>query len=394
MAATRSKTYYEILGVPSDASQDDIRQAYLRLARKYHPDKTGGDPVAEERLKEINNAYETLKKPEKRAEYDEMLRGPSPEDFARAAQGAGAGAGGGFGGFGFGGGGATGGGFDFEDILRQFAGRGGAGASAGTRRAPVRGDDVEVGIRVTLQDVANGARKTLRVPHRAVCPTCAGNGAAPGTRPETCPECGGSGRVSRSAAASFSVFQVCPRCRGTGEVIPKPCPTCGGAGEIHETQTVTVHIPAGAQTGTRLRLAGQGDTGEPGAPPGDLYVVIEVQEDPVFERDRNNVICEVAVPFTTAALGGPVTVPTLRGRASLRIPAGTQSGQTLRMRGQGLPRMNGGDVGDQLVRVRIQVPTKLSDEARDLMQRLDRILDPSAYAQETGRGGSAKTGRG
>jgi len=368
MATTKSKTFYEILGVPHDASQEEIRQAYLKLARKNHPDKTGGDIPAEEKLKEANEAYDTLKKPEKREEYDRMLRAPSPEEFARGAAGGAAG--------------AEGFGFDFgddsqySDLFRHFYG----GPNVGGRRAPARGDDVEVEVRVSLRDAAKGGNKTIRVPHRTACATCNGTGAAPGTRPEMCPECRGAGKVSRSAAANFSIVQDCPRCRGTGRIISKPCPTCGGAAEVYERRTLTVNIPAGAQTGTRLRLSGQGDPGELGAASGDLYVEIEVEKDAFFERVRNDVVCEVPVPFTTAILGGTVRVPTLRGRASLKIPAGTQSGRAFRMRAQGLPDLHGGRMGDQLVHIKIQVPTTLSGEAKDLVERLGQMLDASAYA--------------
>ncbi len=378
MAANREKTYYEVLGVSPEATQDEIREAYLKLARKYHPDRTGGDPAAEARLKEINNAYDTLKKPEKREEYDRMLRGPSPEDFARAAR-ARAQSGGGHGAdfdFGFDFGGAN----PFAEFFRDFGGAAGPQGGRG-RRAPMPGNDIEVSLPITLREVATGGRKTLRVPHRGVCPTCQGSGAAPGTQPEICSECQGSGRVTRDVASGFTVYQTCPACRGTGRIVSKPCPTCRGAGETLESRTISVTIPAGAYTGMRLRLAGQGDAGEPGAPPGDLYVILEVQPDPVFERDRNNVICEVPVPFTTAILGGTVRVPTLRGEANLKIPAGTQSGRTFRMRAQGLPDVHNGHIGDQLVRVRIQVPTRLSDEAIDLVQRLRDTIEPSAYGK-------------
>jgi len=364
MPAAAAMNYYEVLGVSQDAPKDEIRKAYLKLAKKYHPDRTGGDKPAEEKLKEINNAYDTLKNPEKRKQYDAMLSNP------------------------FAGGGAESGGFDFnqnagfgkgqgfESIFEDLFGGRGARATRG-RRGPRPGEDLETSISITLRDAAKGAIHSIRLRRKAPCATCHGSGATPGSQPETCPQCQGSGQVSRSGGAAFLVSQVCPKCRGTGQYIPKPCATCQGSGNVAETRTVSVSVPAGADSGMRLRLSGQGNAGESGAPAGDLFVVIEVQPDPFFTRKGVDLECEAPVTFAEATLGGTIRVPTLEGQANLRIPAGTQTGRTFRMRGLGLPGEHGRRQGDQLVRVVIEAPEKISAEQEALIKRL-RELDADA----------------
>ncbi len=366
MPATATRQdYYEILGVSKDASKEEIRRAYLELARKYHPDKTGGDKAAEEKLKEINAAYDTLKNPEKRKEYDAMQASPfwgGPGFQGNAQEGYGAGEG-----FGFD--------FSLGDLFGDLFGRGGKARPAGPRR----GQDIEVRLDVSLFDVVDGVKKTVRVPRRAACGTCKGTGAAPGTKPETCPQCHGSGQATQGGGAHVFVSQSCPKCHGTGQVIAKLCAACKGAGQTTESRTVTVTIPAGADTGTRLRLAGQGNAGEAGAPSGDLFVVVNVLKDAFFERSGNDVVCEAPITFAQAALGDTIRVPTLKGQADLRVPAGTQSGQVLRLRGLGLPAFRGRGKGDQLVRVQVEVPTRLSREAEEVVRRLKEIEEPGAY---------------
>ncbi len=373
--ATTTKTYYDLLGVPKNASQDEIRKAYLKLARKYHPDKTGGDKAAEEKLKEINNAYDTLKNPDKRKQYDQMMfEGPVGGAFR------------GFGGQGFTGtsgrpgregfegfGGPEG--FDFSDLFSGIFG----GATAETQAGPQPGEDLEAAVTVSLEEIATGTTKFIRVRHRTPCRTCHGTGAAPGSRLQTCPQCKGTGRISQGGGARFIISQQCPRCGGTGRIVTTPCPSCGGSGWTDETHTVSVRIPEGVRSGARLRLAGQGHAGEPGAPSGDLYVVVKERKDPLFEREGNNLICEAPVTFMDAALGGTVRVPTLTGQAELHIPPGTQSGNTFRLRGLGLPQMRSTKRGDLLVRVQVETPTKVSDEERRLIQNLREKAAPASY---------------
>lgn len=381
MPVATQKSYYDILGVSKDASQDEVRKAYLDLARKHHPDKTGGDKASEEKLKQVNEAYDTLKNPEKRKEYDAARENP----FAGAGFGGGGGARPGsreyrsdFSGFDFGGGAAGGGAAGFEDIFGDIFGGGMGGGFTQRRSGPRPGNDLEVSLPVTLREVATGTKKTIRVTREVRCDTCGGTGAQPGTTPQTCPECGGSGQ-SRRQAAGFSVAQTCRRCGGRGTVITTPCTSCGGQGKRKEPQTVTVNIPAGAENGTRLRLAGQGEAGERGAPEGDLYVSIAVKPDDVFEREGENIRCEVPVSFTDAALGATIRVPTLSGEAELKIPAGTQSGRTFRMRGQGLPALHGGGKGDELVRVAIEVPKRMNGEQRRLLEEFRKQESPDMY---------------
>lgn len=364
MPATQQKNLYDLLGVPKGATKDAIRKAYLKLAKQYHPDKTGGDKAAEERLKEINAAYDILKNDEKRRQYDAMLDNP------RGAGGGFAGGGEGFAheGFSFDFGGADG--FGFEDLLSGLFGGGARQGGRGRRRQAVRpGRDLEVTLDITLREAAAGTRKTVRINRHAACKACRGTGAAGGAQPESCPGCQGSGQVRQGNGAVF-MARPCPSCKGTGQVVSHPCTACQGAGSVREPHTVTVSIPAGAANGMRLRLQGQGDAGGAGA--GDLYVAVRVQDDPVFRREGDDLHCEAPVPFTRAALGGTVRVPTLHGQAELKIPAGTQSGRVFRLRGQGMPRLKGGK-GDLLVTVRVTVPTRLTPAQRELIEKLDAL---------------------
>jgi molecular chaperone DnaJ len=374
------KSYYELLGVAQTASQDEIRKAYLKLAHAYHPDKTGGDKAAEEKLKEINMAYDTLKNADKRKEYDEQRT-------AREAFGAGFGGGG----FGQSAGGAGFSGFDFgglggfEDLLGAF-GRGGAGTATRRPRAAQPGRDIEYSLRISLMDVLNGGKRTIRVPRNETCPDCAGSGAALGTKAEVCPDCGGSGQVLRGSA-SFQINRTCPRCHGKGSVIVTPCHTCRGSGAVQVNRELSVDIPKGIASGQRLRIAGEGDAGSPGAARGDVYLHIEVEPHAVFERQGNNVVTEIAVTIVEASLGTKIRVPTLTGEADVQISAGTQHGAQLRLRGLGLPEMRGRGRGDQIVRVNVEVPTRLSAEARRLMEELAKVDDPGAYPSRRQSGG-------
>lgn len=371
MSRVDTGTFYDTLGVTSDVSQDDLRSAWLALARKHHPDRTGGHKGSEDKLKAVNEAYDTLKRPEKRRQYDATLAAPfqsgapqyaSPPD-GRAP---------------FNDSGETGH-FEFDsDYADLFGGLFGR-AAQGYKRGPEPGRDLETEVTISLKDSAAGVSRTFRLPSTAACDACTGSGAARGTSPSYCPQCHGSGQISSGRGSRFEMSQECPRCRGRGSVITTPCPVCGGSGVKSGTRTVSIVIPPGVRTGARLRLSGQGEPGEPGAPGGDLIVVIRVQEDALFQRKRNDLLCDVPITFSQAVLGGSVEVPTLQGRAQLKIPAGTQSGSTLRMRGLGMPPFNGGHGGDQLVRVNVEIPTNVSDSQAAAVRALDEHPDSPGY---------------
>jgi molecular chaperone DnaJ len=371
MPLNGAKTFYDILGVPKDASQDDLRKAWLALARKHHPDKTGGHRGSEEKLKVVNEAYDTLKRPEKRRQYDEMLSGAFQAEApvgAGAAHGRSADAGS-----------EEAGHFEFNGDYTDFFGDLFGQRTQGRQRGPRPGRDLEAEASVSLKEAATGTTKSFRVPSMVSCQSCSGTGAAPGTRAQPCPQCKGAGQISGGRGSLFVMSQTCPLCRGRGEVIATPCPACGGSGFRTEARTLSIAIPAGVRTGTRLRLAGQGEPGEPGAPQGDLFVVVRVEENDLFQRQRNDLLCEVPITFTQAVRGGVVEVPTLQGKARLTIPAGTQTGTILRMRGQGLPPFNGGHKGDQLVKVMIEVPRKVTHDQVAAVQKLHETTSLDAY---------------
>ncbi len=359
--------YYEILGVSRDASPEEIRKAYLKLAHKYHPDKTGGDKAAEDKLKEINEAYDVLKNQKKRQEYDRF--GAAGEAFSGARGG------GGFdpSGFGFGGDAS---GFDapFEDFFDVLFGRG-----QGRRRSgPAPGADLEVRVTVTLKEAAFGAKKRVTINRREPCGDCKGTGAAPGTQPQTCPECRGAGQVRR-AQGFFSITQTCPRCRGAGRTITKPCGKCSGNGRVPMPKEISIDIPAGVDTGSRLRVPGEGESGDSGGPYGDLYIFVEVEPHEVFERRGNDIVCEVPISFPQAALGATIRVPTLKSEAEVKVPPGTQSGTLFRLRGQGMPDLRGYQKGDQFVKVQLETPTKLTKEQKELLRQFEDASQQHSY---------------
>lgn len=365
-----TKDFYEILGVSRQASQGEIRKAYLKLAHKYHPDKTGGDKAAEEKLKEINEAYDTLKNPDKRSQYDR---------FGQAGAGFGQGFGGdsGFGGFGFGFEGASGFDTPFDDFFDVLFGR--AGARNRHRRPAARpGNDLERRVTISLKEAATGVTKTIRFARMEKCGECDGTGAAPGSQRKTCPDCHGTGQVRR-AQGFFSITQTCRRCGGRGWAIDEPCKKCRGAGTVQTQRELSVDIPAGVDTGSRLRVPGEGEPGANDGPRGDLYIFIEIEADDFFMRDGNDLVCEVPVSFPYAALGTTVRVPSLQGEAEVKIPPGTQSGQLFRLRGLGIPDIRGYRTGDQIVRVVVETPTRLNREQKELLHRFQELTEEQNY---------------
>src|SRR5918912_3883838 len=351
------RDYYEVLGVSRGATEAEIKSAYRKLAVRYHPDKNPGDHAAEEKFKEAAEAYSVLSDADQRARYDR---------FGHAGVSSGASASAGWGAQGFGG---------IEDILGDLFGFGDmfGGRSAGQRRsAAQRGADLRYDLEMTLEEAAAGMTAQLRIPRLETCETCRGSGAAPGTQPEQCPQCGGAGQV-RYQQGFFSVARTCGQCRGAGRVIRTPCEACRGAGRVEREKQIEVKIPAGVETGSRLRLAGEGEAGAQGGPAGDLYVVIHVKEHEVFERQGNNLYAPIPVPFAQAALGAEVSVPTLDAQQNLKVPAGTQTGTVFRLKGHGMPALGGRGRGDLYVSVTVVTPTTLTREQRKLLEQLAEI---------------------
>jgi molecular chaperone DnaJ len=339
---------YDTLGVPKNASQDEIKKAYRKLVREHHPDRNPGDSAAEERFKDIQAAYDLLSDPDKRKRYDTF-----GEAGARGAPG----------------GGFTTADFDLGDLGDLFGGLFGRGRAQQRGPVPERGADLETEVRLSFEDALEGA--TVRVPVEAdtACHTCGGSGAKPGTAPRICPQCNGRGVVAESQGF-FALSQPCPRCRGNGTVIEDPCPTCRGTGRERTTKRYQVKIKPGVSDGTRIRLAGKGEPGRNGGPAGDLYVVTRVERSPLYERRGADLVIEVPVTYPEAALGATVEVPTPDGPVSLKVPAGSQDGKLLRLRGRGAPKLNGGGKGDLLARVRVTVPTKLTKAEREALENL------------------------
>lgn len=348
------RDYYEVLGVERGASDAELKKAYRRLAMKYHPDRNPGDKEAEEKFKEANEAYEVLSDAGKRTAYDQY--GHAGVDPNMGAGGAG------FGGANF---------SDiFGDVFSDFFG----GARGGARGGPQRGSDLRYTLELDLEEAVRGTTVTIRVPTLAECKTCHGSGAKPGTSPVTCTTCGGIGQV-RMQQGFFSVQQTCPRCHGTGKMITDPCTSCQGHGRVEEQKTLSVKVPPGVDTGDRIRLSGEGEAGAAGGPAGDLYVVVNVREHAIFQRDGKNLYCEVPISFTDAALGGELEVPTLDGRVKLKIPEGTQTGKLFRLRGKGVAPVRGGAPGDLMCRVVVETPVNLDKRQRELLEELRGSLE-------------------
>ena len=349
------KDYYDVLGVERGSDEKAIKRAYKKLAMQYHPDRTKGDKAKEEKFKEIQEAYEILGDKEKRATYDQY-------GHAAFEQG-------GMGGGGFGGGFS---GADFGDIFGDMFGDIFGGGGRGRQRV-VRGEDLRYDIQITLEEAVKGTTKDIQINTLAHCDSCDGTGAEKGSKVETCPSCHGSGRVRRQQGF-FVTEALCPTCHGSGKKIEEPCKSCHGEGRVHKKKNLSVKIPAGVDTGNQLRLSGEGAAGENGAPAGDLYVVIHVKEHHIFERDGNNLYCEVPISFSMAALGGEIEVPTLDGKVKLKIPAETQTGKLFRMRGKGVNSTRSGYAGDLICRVVIETPVNLNKEQKELLEKLEESL--------------------
>ncbi|MCG7881072.1 MAG: molecular chaperone DnaJ [Candidatus Thiodiazotropha endolucinida] len=349
------RDYYEVLGVNKNASEADIKKAYRRLAMKYHPDRNTGDAAveAEEKFKEAKEAYEVLTDAQKRATHDQF--GHAGVDPSMGG--------------GFGGGSANFSGI-FGDVFGDIFG-GGRGGGGGSRAH--RGADLRYNLQLSLEDAVAGTTVKIRVPTLVKCDVCAGSGARKGTTPKTCDTCGGHGQV-RMQQGFFSVQQTCPRCHGKGTMIEDLCPNCHGQGRVQEHKTLSVKVPPGVDSGDHIRLAGEGEAGEHGGPPGDLYVQVAVKPHEIFSREDNHLYCEVPISFAVAALGGELEVPTLDGKVILKIPAGTQTGRLFRMRGKGVKPVRGGPMGDLMCRVLVETPIKLTAEQEDLIKRLDESM--------------------
>ena len=360
------RDYYNILGVPRNASQDEIKTAFRRLARQYHPDVSSAAD-AEERFKEINEAYAVLSDPQKRAAYDRFghagvrgAGGASTPDFGVG---------------------------DIADLFEELFGFGGFARAWGQsqRQRPRRGRDIQINLTLTFEEAVFGTEKEIRFSRNEVCHTCGGTGTAPGTHPQTCPTCHGSGRVRQTRTTFFGTMvqeTVCPTCQGRGQMISQPCPTCHGRGVERRNVRKVVAVPGGVDTGTQIRLAGEGEPGENGGPPGDLYVKIKVKPHKFFHRRGDDIVLHLNINIAQATLGAEVPIPTVEGEETLRIPPGTQPGTTFRLRGKGVPHLQRGGRGDQIVVINVEVPTHLAPPQRQLMEELAKSLGAEVKPQE------------
>lgn len=357
------RDFYEILGVSRGASADEIKKAYRKKAKELHPDRNKDNPNAETQFKEVGEAYDVLKDADKRAAYDRFGHtafeggmgggarpgGPGQGDFASAFSDV------------------------FDDLFGDFMGgqRGGAGG----RQRAARGSDLRYNLRVTLEDAYSGLQKSITVPTSVQCGSCNGSGAEGGAEPTTCPTCSGMGKV-RAQQGFFTVERTCPTCSGLGQTIKNPCKSCGGAGRVEKERALSVNIPAGVETGTRIRLSGEGEAGLRGGPPGDLYIFIEVAKHKLFDRDENHLFCHVPVSMTTAALGGDLEVPTIDGgRARVKIPAGSQAGRQMRLRGKGMPALRGGGAGDMFIELAVETPVNLTSRQKEILKEFENLSE-------------------
>ncbi|WP_135450531.1 MULTISPECIES: molecular chaperone DnaJ [Tabrizicola] len=355
------RDYYEVLGVRKGASAEELKKAYRQKAKELHPDRNADNPQAEAQFKEVNEAWEVLKDEQKKAAYDRfghaafeggMGGGPRPGGYAGQGDFASA--------------------FSdvFEDLFGDFMGRGGGG-----RARAQRGSDLRYNLRVTLEEAYTGLQKTITVPTAVTCEVCHGSGAEGGAEPVSCPTCGGMGKV-RAQQGFFTVERTCPQCNGMGQIIKNPCRACGGHGRVQKERTLSVTIPQGVETGTRIRLAGEGEAGLRGGPNGDLYIFIEVKEHPIFQREGVHLFCRVPVPMTTAALGGEVEVPTIDGgRARVKVPAGSQTGKQMRLRMKGMPALRSSNTGDMVIELAVETPVNLTARQRELLREFEQLSE-------------------
>lgn len=352
------RDFYDVLGISKSASADEIKKAYRSKAKVLHPDRNKDNPGAEAQFKEVNEAYEALKDPEKKAAYDRFghaafeggmggqRRGGPQGDFASAFSDV------------------------FDDLFGDFMG--GRAAGGGRQRA-ARGSDLRYNMRISLEDAHSGSRRDIEVPTSVSCATCNGTGAEGGAKPQTCPTCSGMGKV-RAQQGFFTVERTCPTCSGIGQIIKNPCPACGGGGRTRKKRSLSVNIPPGVETGTRIRLAGEGEAGMRNGPAGDLYIFIDVAEHPLFKRDARELLCRVPVQMTIAALGGDIQVPTIDGgRSRVKVPAGSQSGQRMRLRGKGMPKLRGGGQGDMVIEIAVETPMNLTARQKEILREFHEV---------------------
>lgn len=347
------RNFYEVLGVEKNASEEDIKKAYRKMAMQYHPDRNPGDKEAESKFKEAAEAFECLNDPDKRSRYDRFgergLEGTGFHEFTSMDEI-----------------------FDAFGDMFGFGSLFGGGNRGGRQRGPRPGNDLQVSLRITLQEAAIGVSKNVNVRRHIHCATCQGNGSEPGSKPTSCQMCGGRGRVVQ-AQGPFRIETTCPTCRGAGSIVIHPCRACGGTGHVVEDRSIPVDVPAGVDTGMRLRVRGAGEDGQPGAPAGDLYVVIELQNHPFFERHGADLHCRVPIGFAQAALGADIEVPTLQGMDRLHLPKGTQSGHVFRLRGKGMPDLRGRGAGELLIQVYVETPQKLTKRQEELLRELAEL---------------------
>ncbi|MCW1917161.1 molecular chaperone DnaJ [Rhodobacter sp. KR11] len=357
------RDYYEVLGAAKGASAEELKKAYRTKAKELHPDRNADNPDAEALFKEVNEAYDVLKDENKKAAYDRYGHAAFEGGGPRGGQGFG------------GGGGDFSSAFSdvFEDLFGDFMGRGGQQRGGGGGRRAQRGQDLRYNLRVTLEEAFKGVQKTITVPTSIACDTCSGTGAEGGAEPVVCPTCSGMGKV-RAQQGFFTVERTCPTCQGAGQTIKNPCKSCHGAGRLERERSLSVNIPAGVETGTRIRLAGEGEAGMRGGPSGDLYIFIETRDHPIFQRDGVNLYCRVPVSLITAALGGEVEVPTIDGgKARVKVPSGTQTGKQMRLRAKGMPALRGAGTGDMLIELAVETPVNLSTRQKELLREFEKL---------------------
>ena len=364
------RDYYEVLGLQKGASDDEIKKAFRKMAMKYHPDRNPGDKEAEEKFKEVNEAYSVLSDPDKKSKYDR---------FGHAGVDPNAG---------FGGGGAGFGGFDdiFDIFGNMFNGGGGFGGGSSRRNGPRKGRDIQKSITIEFEEAAFGVKKEITLTKLVKCPTCNGEGNKPGTEKRTCSKCGGTGTVTSFQKTPFGQFQStgpCPDCNGTGKIIDTPCPDCNGTGSVRKTITINVSIPAGVDNDSVIPIRGEGEPGENGGPNGDLYLIVNVKPHKVFKRQGDDLTLDIPITFEQAALGDDITVPTLDGKVSYKIPAGTQPNTVFRLKGKGVKNVRSSRMGDLYVKVILEVPTKLSSKQKKAVEEMGKALDHQCYQKKT-----------